>query len=695
MRRLKGIAVAVAAVLAALVVAAYVALTQLDATAYRASIERRVAEATGRRTTIAGPMDFAFGATPALRMERVRLAGADWAAAGDMATVARLEIELGLWALLTGEVRIRRLVLIRPEVHLRRHADGRANWNLADAPTGGRPGLPRIDRVLVEDATVSYTAGDESRRLTLALDRVRIGPAGAAERLSVDAAGRYQRVPFELSGEAGPPAALAAGRGAYPLDIAVAAAGARVEVAGRLPLDREAREAAVDIAAEVPDLAALAPLAGTDLPALGPLEVRGRLSRRDGAYRVRGIDAALGDSDISGEMTIRPGGARPEVTADLKAAVIDAADIRTMGGTDGAGATAAGGDAAAGARRPVFPATPLPFDLLRAVDVEGDIRIGDLRLHEGLRLSRVDARLTLRDGHLRVAPLSAQMAGGTITATAGVEAGGADSRARLDLAAGDVDYGRLLADLGVTDEVDGTLDGEVRLQGTGDSPRALAAALDGRIDLAGRGGRVTNALLNAASADAARVLAPWRGSDAGMRINCVVARFDVSEGIMTSRALLADTETATVAGDGRISLAEETFDLRFVPQAKRPGLASLAIAMRMTGRLDDPRLAPEPLGAAKAGAVALATLVNPLTAVAAVLIDSAAGEDNPCAAALAAAQRRQGGRGGAGESGGAAGGVGGFLEDLGRSIDEELGVEGDGGENDPAVLQDGDGDQGR
>jgi uncharacterized protein involved in outer membrane biogenesis len=698
MRRLKLAAGVLIAIVAALAVAVYVALSQLDLDTYRETFQARVEAATGRELIIDGPMDLNMDFTPSVTVENVRFANADWSRQDHMASVRRFELELALWPLVTGEVRVSRLILVEPTVRLEVAEDGRANWVFGkDHPASAAkrrrlPQMPAIERIRIEGGKVSYRDLGRGRRIMLMVDRAASDARGAARAADVEVTGSYQGVAFDISGRFGALPGLLSKGTPFPVDLTASAADSRIRVTGEMTRTGEGIEADLALDGASENLARLGPLLGWEFPGMGPLTATSQLSVQGQRYRLSGFRADVGDSDLSGEATVEMGGERPRVSANLTSAVMDVADLSGPAASQDAAQVEEGETPGF-----IFTEKPLPFATLRGFDGEAEIKIGTLRLTDGLELSSLKAQVVADDGEVSVQPLSSRLGQGMIELGAVIEAARTPPQVTLNATAEKIDYGRLLADMGITDQVSGTAHAEAHLRGTGNSPRALAASLAGQSELVADEGRISEALLATASAGVADALAPWRESEAGMRLNCVVARFDVAEGVMTSRALLADTQSATLGGDGRVSLADEQFDLRLVPRAKQASLMSLAIPMRVTGPLRDPALTPDTLGAAKAGALAIGMIVNPLTALGAILIDSATAEQNPCVAALdkAARQRGEGGHAAGSGDGGTEEGLKGFLEGLSKSIDKQLGVEGNGGEDDPAVLQDGGGATGR
>ena len=70
-------------------------------------------------------------------------------------------------------------------------------------------------------------------------------------------------------------------------------------------------------------------------------------------------------------------------------------------------------------------------------------------------------------------------------------------------------------------------------------------------------------------------------------INCVVARFDLDDGLMQERALLLDTTGMVVRGVATIDFKERQLEAVFGPHSKRPALLALQTPVAVKGSFQD------------------------------------------------------------------------------------------------------------
>ena len=155
--KIKWIVTGLFALVVAVVVAGVAILSTMEFEELRGIIEAEAKEATGRELKIAGPIDLKISLTPAISVEDVRFANAAWGSRADMISIRRFELEVALLPLLSGDIQVKRLVVVEPDILLETDKEGRGNWEMA-APAetaeeeAGPAILPSFDRVVGPDA---------------------------------------------------------------------------------------------------------------------------------------------------------------------------------------------------------------------------------------------------------------------------------------------------------------------------------------------------------------------------------------------------------------------------------------------------------------------------------------------------------------------------------------------------------------
>ncbi|WP_340119946.1 AsmA family protein [Pelagibius sp. 7325] len=600
--RLRRLLTVVTALVVAVLVAAYAMISSLDVQQLAGLAKREVKAATGRDLAVDGPASLRVSLVPSIDLQDLRLANAPWGSRPDMATLDRLEVEVALLPLLWGEVVVKRLVAVEPDILLETDAQGRGNWEFETAapipetaPAVDEPDsvtVPDVQAFRIEGGQLTVRDAASGEVLQLAVGQV-VGsvPAGGGQRnLLFEAA--YNGNPFSVEGSYPGLAALLSGASA-PLDLTFIAGGTTVTAKGQAGDLTGDWTADLAVTAEGESLAGLSPFVGSELPALGPFELTSEFKGGNQIIELNGLRLVVGGSDLAGNATLSLAGERPALKAALVSKLLDLADVT---GRTGDGDGASGGGSAGGPAR-VFPDTPLPLEALRAADAEVKLSVERLRI-AGIILEAVEAPLVLKDGNLTVDPLAARLAGGPVGGRLAVAAGEAEPGVALTLKGQDIDFGDLLRQAEVSDEVGGALALDIDLKGRGASPHAIAAGLGGHVQAVSQDGTLDNNLLRFFSVGLGDITGPLFGGSDRTRLECFVTRFDIEKGQAKSRALVLDSGAFALAGRGGIDLGAERVSLAFDTQTSQPSLASLAVPFRVTGPLAAPSVVPDPIGAA-------------------------------------------------------------------------------------------------
>lgn len=528
----------------------------------------------------------------------------------------------------------------------------------------------------ISDLTLHVGPSDLSGVVAgLKIDQLAINAPVADQPIQMSAQGTFAGGPLRLAATLGPLAALTAGP--FPLDVKGQVADGNFEVKGAIANPQTLTGVGLGIDAQMPDLATLTPLAGRALPAIKSVALHAELNDATGGIRrgvmLRNIKLTTAAGDLSGDaavMLTRP----PTVTAQLASARIDADALMGAAGKPvqitrpphaarpekqaQAGAPPPGKPAHGGAPPPAKPSSagglfsdkPLPFGLLRTANADVTLSLQDL--HSGDTDYRaVTLHAVLRDGRLTVSPVSADLPGGPMIGMLRVDASGASPSIAVTVTAPGVEVGPLLSAAGLPGYASGKLEVRADLHGAGTSVRAIAAGLNGPVDLAMAGGTVDAALLNDLLADvlAKADLLGLIAHGGSTELRCFATRAVVRSGVATVDPLLLSTTAMTVLGSGTVNLGAGTLDMTMRPQG-RIGGTGLVVPVQVTGPIRSPRAEVNALGAVQSNARAVARgvlgHVGSLGALGRALLGRNAGGGESAAAPLSCADALRLARGG-------------------------------------------------
>ena len=290
-----------------------------------------------------------------------------------------------------------------------------------------------------------------------------------------------------------------------------------------------------------------------------------------------GLDADRLDLDrllplaVAAAGTGLPGSPPAGAAADARGAPGQAARLAgaadpapSVGATWSFGATRSVGPAPATHRGRVASGGP-PIDLspLASLDLAGDVRVGALVVH-GLRASQVSATVKVAAGRADIAPISASLYGGRVSARAAAAAVG--NQVSLAGSVVDAQVGPLLRDATGRDVLEGRGRLDFDLATGGASVDAMKRALGGRIALALHDGSVKgidlDAILRRAEAAIAGGKAQKQAADGSQKtaFSVMSVSATVQGGVATSKDLALESPPLRVAGAGSADLVAQTFD---------------------------------------------------------------------------------------------------------------------------------------
>lgn len=631
--------------LAALIVAAVVVLMVIDFNDYKPEIQAQAKQATGRDLTIDGDIKLAISLNPALAVSGVSFANASWGSRPAMVTVDRFEAQVALIPLISGTIDIKKIILKGADILLEKNEKGQANYVFetaaaapateskpsADAPSAA-PTLPVVRHVAIEDAKVTYIDAVSKQTIALVVEELSLKGDGIDAPLDLIFEGSYNGNPLAASGTLGAPSAMMDAGKTWPVDLKLEAGGAKIGLKGAIADVVAASGLDLAFSVEGESLATLSDLAGAPVPPIGPYSVKGKVGGDVAAtVSISDLAAKIGGSDLSGGLSVNLSGKVPSIDGAFKSSRIDVADFVKASGPEKASEkpqeTAPAPAPAKGDGR-VFPNDPLPLDGLKAVNATVKMEIETLVAT--LKVTGIEVGLSLKGGDLNISPLKATVADGAVDGR--VRLNGAQSTPSLDtnVKVSKFDAGKLLADMAITDLLEGKVNVNIDLKGQGSSVRALMAGLNGKTQVVMGAGRMKSTAIDDFVGGPAKILTElFVGKQSEYTvINCVVSQFDIKNGLATSKALLFDTDYATVSGKGTINLGTEVLDMEVDPQPKS-ATVNTAVPVVITGTLAAPSYGVNKLAAARKVGGILGGIVFP-PALVVGLVETGTGEDNPC-----------------------------------------------------------------
>lgn len=669
-----------AAVIVLVVVAVYIYAATYDYDRLRPRIVQAVRESTGRDLLIGKPLAVEIGFSPIIALEDVRFGDPRDGSGADMLKVKRCEIQIALLSLLKDILEVKRLQLIEPQLLIERNlperskarggakpetGEGSRTFGAEDEVSGKSGGSDAAARrfpafgfkdVEVLDGVVAYRSRPDGGLHTLRLQRFEARSGGVDADIDLEAKGDYDGHVFDLKGRTGGLPALVDAERPWNVRLDGLFGGAVVSIDGEVEDLPGLRGGRFTVSAHGEAIERLPFAAASGIPGLqGSFEGRFEIAGSpEGPYRISGLSVRLAKSRIAGDLEIDTSGPFPALRGALSSECLDLRPFLLRGEANapktGAGAPASGGVSGGGR---IFSSEPIRIPVPGGPDLDVNCIFKNVFMPQWA-FTDLHARIRLSDGHLRIEDLEAVTESGSVggrfhfkAAERGIAVDALCRITKLDVA-------RMIEKLGKRPSLEGQLDADLDLRGQGASVAEIMAGLDGKISMVMGEGRIDSAAVDFWGAGVVQSLLQVLDSGKKARsytdFNCFVAGFLVTGGIARSTALVLDTDVTSLVGAGKVDLRHETLDLEFALIPKSgigvPGLAKVGISIgqltrpfKLGGTLKKPSVLFDVhetawmVGKAVGGSV----LFGP-AGIAAALATGASGSENPCLAAVQAAE---------------------------------------------------------
>lgn len=292
---------------------AYLIISSYQFNELKPRISRVVWELTGRELTLSGNIMLKIGFRPALVVEDVHFENASWGSRPDLARIRRFELQVAILPLMRGDIDVRRLVLVEPEILLETDKSGR--WNIgprenrSEATVGVKKGgigreweLPlfALNQLQIKKGHLTYKNGQSGETYRLSLDSVSAVTTHADSPVDLTFKGAYRGRSFEVKGRLGPLTSFADPEKTWPLDLAAKTGSANVRAYGAIKDVANAKGFSFTVSTEGQSTADITNMIHlTQVPDLRPFKVTGKVCDLNGKLTIENINALMGTEALA------------------------------------------------------------------------------------------------------------------------------------------------------------------------------------------------------------------------------------------------------------------------------------------------------------------------------------------------------------------------------------------------------------
>jgi len=312
--------------LALLVAFAFFAYLQFaDLNSYKPQITQRLSHYLSRSVIIDGNFDIKL-IPLSISLTDTKIANAQWGSTPDMLRVHQLDLQLGMLALLSGELLIYKFVLDDVQVVVEHNEQGDNNWRIRE------PGEQQVNttresssipldfasdvEVDIKDITFLYSQSPASPRHEFILNKAKLKGLSDVNALQIDVSGRIDGHVYEVKGQTGRLAELLSVKKSFPVDLQAHGLNAEWEIKGEIQNALKLEKIRLNAKASANDLTAWQEWLGVSIKQ-GPVNINADIDGDLKKLSVSNLAVQIGKSTANGDLALDMSAEKPNITAQL------------------------------------------------------------------------------------------------------------------------------------------------------------------------------------------------------------------------------------------------------------------------------------------------------------------------------------------------------------------------------------------
>ena len=219
-------------------------------------------------------------------------------------------------------------------------------------------------------------------------------------------------------------------------------------------------------------------------------------------------------------------------------------------------------------------------------DSEKPIPEGDKVLSGSDELGSGSLSATLKQGRFSIDPLKLNVPGGSFSLSAALKPDMKAPQASIRTVMKKFDFGVLVRRTNPHAEMGGLINLDVDLKSSAGSFDKLMANANGYVDFSGRLENLKAGIIDLWAVNLIAAII-FNDKENQSKINCVVGRWTMKNGLLKPDVFLIDTSKIRICGKGQVDFKKEHIDLKMVPTPKKADYLSLATPIEVNGKFTD------------------------------------------------------------------------------------------------------------
>ena len=414
--------------------------------------------------------------------------------------------------------------------------------------------------------------------------------------VTVDLRGKIDQTPVELKITGSPLVQYVSAPKEIPLSLKAKISNTSLEFASKLTLPVSSKNLNLSLKITGDRLDDLDDLLKLDLPRIGPIFLDTRLFINNSGYNLSSLKVRVGKSSLNGKMKLDTGGSKPKLDINLISDLIRWEDFDT-GGTKNRKRAKKTKEV----EKTVQPENPedlhgkmaatnrrslLSYEVLNKLNAS--VRLEARQVTSGKdRLGSASVRMALRDARLTIDPIHVNIPGGDVLIKFSYEPSPTSATIGLKVNIDRFDFGIIARHAKPDTNMGGLFSLKAELNSTAPDLEQMMKYASGHLDFMLAPENFSAGIIDLWAVNLISAIINKTSEKNKSRINCLVVRLKMKDGLMKEKAIYMDTTKMRIAGKARINFKTRDLDILLVPKAKKPEFFSLATPIKVHGTFDD------------------------------------------------------------------------------------------------------------
>lgn len=601
-----------------LLVAALLAFVKIpiDLSNYKGPVESAATFALGRKVNVGEKIILTTSLRPFFQMEGLRIANPEGFKKADFMRMKSARLKVFLLPLLQGKIHIAEINVTGLSINLLENKQGAINWTLrpegkVPAKIAGKsksetPSIKLLDksnfklagnslvisRLFLKDILVSYQDAKMTSPAQFKIDECN-GAMKAGHPFDLTFKGQLLEAPYVTNVNIASLEEFILKNRSW-LTINTKIADTRFDLSGGIELEKVLKSLRLKVSVEGDRLDSLNRLLKIDLPPLKAYHGGGTLLLQKNRVDLTDLAIQVGESRLHGDININTSGTRPMVTVNMKAPRIQLDNFDTGDwspekdntGHSGKGKYNPAQKENLSDRKKKLANTGqlkelISPEVLKTINVKMDVT-ADKVFSGKDELGSGNLTFSLKDGQLVLDPVQLNIPGGDFFLSASLRPDPAEPEASLKAVIKNFDFGIWVRHIKPKEKMGGIINLDLDLKSTAGRKEDLMKKGSGYFDYSGRLENLKSGVVDLWAVNLITA-ALSREKENESRINCVVGRWTLKDGLLTPDLFLIDTTKIRICGQGQIDFNKEYIDIKVAPVPKRPEYFNLATPLQIQG----------------------------------------------------------------------------------------------------------------